>query len=37
MSKVATSLAERLAQMRQIPPNMLPSTLKHKILLPKFT
>lgn len=37
MSKAALSLAERLAQLRQIPNHMLPATLKHKILLPKFT
>lgn len=32
MSKVA----EKLAQLRLIPPNMLPSTLKHGIALPKL-
>lgn len=37
MSKAALSLAEKLAQLRQIPANLLPNTLKHKILLPKFT
>jgi len=37
MSKVALTLAERLAQIRNIPNHMLPSTLKHKLLLPKIT
>jgi hypothetical protein len=37
MSKVALTLAERLAQIRNIPNHMLPSTLKHKVLLPKIT
>lgn len=37
MSKAALSLAERLAQLRQIPNHLLPSTLKHKVLLPKIT
>jgi hypothetical protein len=37
MSKVALSLAEKLSQLRHIPQQMLPSTLKHKIILPKFT
>lgn len=37
MSKVVISIAERLKQLRQIPENMLPSTLTHKITLPKFT
>lgn len=37
MSKVALTLAERLAHMRHIPNHMLPSTLKHKVILPKIT
>lgn len=37
MSKVVLSVAEKLAQLRVIPPQSFPSTLKHNILLPKFT
>jgi hypothetical protein len=37
MSKVALSIAERLAHLRNIPQQMLPSTLKHKILVPKLS
>jgi hypothetical protein len=36
MSKVVISLAERLAQLRIIPPEKIPTTLKHDIVLPKF-
>jgi len=36
MSKVILSVADKLKQMKQIPENLLPSTLKHKILLPKI-
>jgi hypothetical protein len=37
MSKVVISLAEKLALLRAIPPQMIPSTLKYKINLPKLT
>lgn len=37
MSKAALSLAERLAQLRQIPQHLLPGTLRHKLLLPRLT
>lgn len=37
MSKVALSLADKLAHLRQIPQHLLPGTLKHKIMLPKLT
>ena len=37
MSKVSLTVAEKLAQLRKIPPNMLPSTLKHNIVLPNIT
>lgn len=36
MSKTVVTLAERLAQLRVIPPEKVPSTLKHEISLPKF-
>ena len=37
MSKPALALADKLAQLRQIPQHLLPATLKHKILLPRLT
>ena len=37
MSKAAKTVAEKLAQLRNIPPNLLPSTLKHKLVLPNIT
>lgn len=37
MSKAALSLVDRLAQLRQIPQHLLPSTLRHKVLLPRLT
>ena len=37
MSKAVVSLAEKLALLRVIPSQMIPSTLKHKINLPKLT
>lgn len=35
--KAGLTVVEKLAQLRTIPAHMLPSTLKHKILLPKCT
>lgn len=34
--KAGLLVADKLARLRQIPNNMLPSTLKHKLLLPKI-
>ena len=36
MSKVLVSVADKLKQMRHIPENMIPATLKYQIALPKF-
>lgn len=34
--KAGLSVADKLAKLRQIPSNMLPSTLKHKLILPRI-
>ena len=36
MSKPAASVAEKMAKLSQIPEQMLPSTLKHRTLLPNI-
>ena len=37
MSKVVKTVAEKIAALRHIPPTMLPSTLKHNLMLPKIS
>ncbi len=36
MNKATVSLAQKLAELRVIPQNILPSTLKYKVTLPKI-
>ena len=37
MSKVSLTVAEKLAQLRKIPANLLPSTIKYNLVLPNIS